>query len=509
MSMIKQGHNGFDLHDFDSYKEDNRREVKKADGGLPVSLWDTYSAMANTYGGVIICGVGERKDGSWYTTGMKDVSKLKRNFWNQANDRKKVSINLLKEADVQEYEINGDVILVIYVPAADREIKPVYINDDMFRGTFKRNDQGDYHCTESEVKAMLRDEPRKTIDAKVLLDHEIQDLCWESVEAYKMALEHKRPGHAFLSKSNDEFLSMIGAAKKVKGVYYPTAAGLLMFGYEHQILYEYDQYFLDFREHMLPDVRWTDRIQSQSGDWPGNVFDFFTRVSAKLVLDLKKPFKLVNMVRVEETPVHDAVREALVNCLVNTDFYEPRGVVIEKYPEKIVLKNPGTIIVGKKQMLRGGDSEPRNGSLMKMFNLIGYGERAGSGVPDIFAVWDSAGYMKPVVEEHFGSGQPNRTVVTLPLTEADQYLFEKRTEKRTKKGTKKGTDRKRDEIEERVENALKIIIEEPDISQTEIADKLGISVKQAKFATNILKERGKIVRQGSTRSGKWVANIEK
>ena len=104
----------FDIRKFDEYKEDNRREVKDARGGLPSNLWDSYSAMANTYGGVIICGVKERKDGSWFTTGMKDVSKIKKNFWNQINDRNKVSVNLLsEERDVKTYEVNGDVILVI------------------------------------------------------------------------------------------------------------------------------------------------------------------------------------------------------------------------------------------------------------------------------------------------------------------------------------------------------------------------------------------------------------
>ena len=89
----------FDLAMFDSYREDNRCEVKAAEGGLPQSLWETYSALANTYGGMIICGVRERQDGSWFATDMKDAAKLKKNFWNQINDQKKVSVNLLRESD--------------------------------------------------------------------------------------------------------------------------------------------------------------------------------------------------------------------------------------------------------------------------------------------------------------------------------------------------------------------------------------------------------------------------
>ena len=51
----------FDIRRFDQYREDNRLEVKKASGGLPNSLWETYSSMANCYGGVIILGVIENK----------------------------------------------------------------------------------------------------------------------------------------------------------------------------------------------------------------------------------------------------------------------------------------------------------------------------------------------------------------------------------------------------------------------------------------------------------------
>ena len=157
--------NVFDIARFDSYKEDNRREVKKANGGLPTSLWDTYSAFANCYGGVIILGVAENKDGTWRTTGLgtADRGKLLKQFWDTINNRKKVSINLLKDEDVETYDVDGDLIIVIYVPMAKRDQKPIFINDDLFGSTFRRNHEGDYRCTRLQVKTMLRDQAETTM----------------------------------------------------------------------------------------------------------------------------------------------------------------------------------------------------------------------------------------------------------------------------------------------------------------------------------------------------------
>ena len=58
----------------------------------------------------------------------------------------------------------------------------------------------------------------------------------------------------------------------------------------------------------------------------------------------------------------------------------------------------------------GGESDPRNKALMKMFNLINIGERAGSGVQNIFNVWEDEGWEEPTIEERF---DPDRTVLTL------------------------------------------------------------------------------------------------
>ena len=211
------------------------------------------------------------------------------------------------------------------------------------------------------------------------------------------------------------------------GKLHPTTAGLLMFGEEYHIVREFPEYFLDYREMLDPTIRWTDRLQSSSGDWSGNVFDFFFRVNSKIAKDIKKPFKLEGITRVDDTPVHKAVREALVNCLVNTDYFLPCGVVIKKEDDKLVIENPGSIRTGKKQMLRGGISDPRNKTLMKMFNMIGIGERAGSGIPDIYQVWENEGWPMPVVEESYN---PDRTRLSLEFKKQANKTSEQN--KRTK-----------------------------------------------------------------------------
>ena len=414
----------FDLSRFGEYREGNRLEVKKAKGGLPNSLWDTYSSFSNCNGGVIILGVSERKDGSWYTTRLQNTNKLLKDFWDTVNNRNKVSVNLLNEDDVETYEINGDVIIVIYVPKADRVYKPVYINGDLFGGTFRRDHEGDYHCSEAEVRGMLRDQAEKSMDNKILLNMDTDIFYPETVKSFRSRHAAVNPDHVWHRLDDNAYLERIGAASvsDVDGKLHPTVAGLLMFGEEYKIRYEFPDYFLDYREMLDPSIRWTDRLESSSGEWSGNLLDFFFQMERKLLRDIKKPFRLDGITRMDETPVHKAIREALANCFANADFNFSRGIVILKDRESIVMENPGSIITGREQMLKGGISEPRNRTIMKMFNLIHVGERAGSGVPEIFSIWNDEGWVMPEVEELY---QPDRTILRLSFVDKDTYAGQK------------------------------------------------------------------------------------
>ena len=43
---------------------------------------------------------------------------------------------------------------------------------------------------------------------------------------------------------------------------------MLMFGEEYNIVRHFPEYFLDYREMLDPAIRWTDRLQSSSGNGP-------------------------------------------------------------------------------------------------------------------------------------------------------------------------------------------------------------------------------------------------
>ena len=309
----------FDIVKLASYRENNRIEAKAAKGGLPRSMWETYSAFANTYGGVILLGVKEREDGTFETVGLTPVEAehLRQDFWNTVSNRSKVSAVLPIESEVEVLEADGGIVLAIHVPRAPRDERPVYINNDLFGGTYRRRGEGDYRCTRQEISAMLRDQGAETMDSKVLDDLTVADFNTDTVRAYRNRFRAVRQGSSWTDLDDERFLRAIGAAavSREDGRLHPTFGGLLMFGNDYDIVRECPQYFLDYQETLDPAIRWTDRVHSGDGMWSGNLFDFFFRVNRKLAESLKTPFKLDGIFRVDDTPcIRRSVRRWPTAC---------------------------------------------------------------------------------------------------------------------------------------------------------------------------------------------------
>ena len=146
-----------DLNKLDSYRESRCLEAKKALGGLPLSLWETYSAFANTLGGVILLGVGERKDRSLYAVDLPNPTALMREFWRIISDPNQVSVNILTHEHVSWMEIDGKDVIVIEVPQAPPAVRPVHVGKDPYTGSYHRDGDGDYRLPREEVARMLRE----------------------------------------------------------------------------------------------------------------------------------------------------------------------------------------------------------------------------------------------------------------------------------------------------------------------------------------------------------------
>lgn len=386
-------------------------------GKLPDDFWPTYSAFANTHGGLVVLGVKE-KQGKFELRGLPDADRLITDLFNTLNNRNKVSVNLLTDSHVKKMPLPGGDIVLVQIPAASRKQKPVYLNGNPFNGnTYRRLHEGDRHCDDETVKRMLAEQVEDERDQRILPDFGIDDIDAESLRIYRQMLRDRNPAHPFLEYEGVEFLQKIGGWRRDRknseaGL---TLAGLLMFGQWQAIQEAMPHYFVDFQERpeAKAERRWIDRLVPD-GTWSGNIFDFYRKVYRKLIADLKVPFALKNGQRQDDTPVHEALREALVNTLVHADYTGRVSILVVKRPDMFGFRNPGGSRIPLEQVLHGGESDCRNRLMHQMFLMIGLGERAGSGVPKIFSGWASQHWRPPAL---YVKDEPEQTLLELRMVD--------------------------------------------------------------------------------------------
>lgn len=254
-------------------------------------------------------------------------------------------------------------------------------------------------------------------DSRILRNYSLDDLDMESIAQYRQLFKLAKPDHPWSVLSDFEFLKKIGAYRTDRGTKEEgfTMAGVLMFGKEDAITDNEccPDFFPDYQEKLSdnPEIRWTNRI-CPDGTWEANLFQFYLRVLPRLSAVLPKPFILEGNIRRDETPAHVAVREALVNLCIHTDYSENATMVVRLYSNKIVFTNPGTLLVSKMQYYGESASVCRNKTLQKMFMLIGSAEKAGSGVDKILAGWRFANWRAPMLRT---LSQPDLVELTMMM----------------------------------------------------------------------------------------------
>lgn len=118
------------------------------------------------------------------------------------------------------------------MPRADYKLRPIYIGENPYKGTYKRNHEGDYHATEYEIRGMIRDQNPDGNDSLVLEHYNMNDIDQETLKHYRKMFQTRNPEHVWNFYEDKEFLESLGGYRKDRrtGIEGLTLAGLMMFG---------------------------------------------------------------------------------------------------------------------------------------------------------------------------------------------------------------------------------------------------------------------------------------
>lgn len=401
LNKIKELEND-ELNQYLTLLEENHQiEFKKSKNSFPKEALESYSAFANTDGGLLILGIEETPTGL-NISGINKPEKVKKELFDILNNSQKVSKNIITDQNVIKKSIENKTLIIINIPKAYYKDKPIYLNNNP-KNTFKRNYEGDYKCTEQEMIIMIQDSSNESLDNTLLENFNIDDLDTESIRSYRQRFSLLKPEHPFTELNNVDFLTKIKVLRKNRrnNLIELTLGGLLVFGKSESIRERLPHFHLEYIDKSnLSQERWNDRI-IYDGTWEDNLYNFFYLTINKIYKNLEKNFNLLkdNLTREELTEVHIALREAFINSIIHANFEIEQPIKVTQYPNYFQFENPGTLRISKEEFFEGEHSDPRNHIIQEIFRHLNLCERAGSGIPKILKTVKEYSFKYPDIEE--------------------------------------------------------------------------------------------------------------
>ena len=460
-------------------------EVKEARHELPKSIWPTVSAFSNTAGGWIILGVQEI--GKRYEIkGVAHPGKLEQDFTNTLRGDK---FNVSIRPTCKKYVFPEGTVLAFYVPLSDK--KPVYYNTQA--NTFIRTASGDQRATKEEVDAMYRDQAFGTRSSNVVPNATPQQIHVGSLEQYRQYVRRSSPEHAYNRLTDADFLTKLRIV--VDGQL--TYSGLLFLGTNEAI----QSYFPDFRIDYLEipgtsyrdaKVRYTFRLDEQE-----NVWQYFFALFSRLRQQLDVPFQLTaEGFASEDYPQLEALREALVNLLMHTDYFSPAKPRIRVFDDRLEFLNPGALPESLEKIMAEDLSLPRNPILAKLFRVAKLAENAGYGFDKMAEGWEN--YNGTLPEFTSDLGFTKATFVKIPSGSSERV-----GEKVGEKVGERVGEKNAPSLTENQARIRSLMIEDPSISAKKVAEHIGISLRKVEVNIRKLRDLAIIERVGSARGGHW------
>lgn len=218
--------------------------------------------------------------------------------------------------------------------------------------------------------------------------------------------------------------------------------------------------------------------------------------------NMKTLWKIIPNSRIEMPDYCErSVFESLVNALIHRDYLISGSEIhIDMFDDRLMICSPGGMPDGtnvQERDINTISSTRRNPVLADVFARLGYMEQEGSGLNKIRNAYEHAINYNPDMEPQFYS---NKVQFNVTLKNLNRRSEKETALKTTPKTTLKTTPIVMNKTQKKI---MKMVGKNPRITQKQIADKLGLSIRAVKLSMKNLTDKNMIVRIGSPRSGYW------
>ena len=296
--------------------ETDRIEAKTAEVDFPKRCYDTISAFANKYGGIIIFGINEHN--SFIEQDVYDVNDLQKQITALCTS----SMEPIIRPEFLPITYKGKTLLAVKINEIPQNKKPCYYkNTGMHKGSYIRIGDSDEPMTEYEIYSLQSYNDGIQEDLRPIKRANIDDLDQEKINEYIEKIKENKPNFSKFSK--EKILKLSGIIENSTGEIYPTLAGTLLFA-------EYPQAYLPqlvVACVVVPGTQWGDigemgqrfddnkKIEGTLDEMLEQTLSFIRKnIGTKIIIDSNG--KRENL---PEYPMK-ALREAVANALVHRDY---------------------------------------------------------------------------------------------------------------------------------------------------------------------------------------------
>ena len=363
------------------HQPENRKLEFKREFPARSNLLKTIVAFANGAGGELILGIS---DDDRKITGIDEPLLLEERISNLIYDAIRPSVSPY----ISILNVQGKEILIVQILAGNN--KPYCIKSlGIEKGVYVRIGSTNRQATPDMIAELRRQSRGITFETEMDITKNVTDL-----EEQSLSLFFESIGEPVYI---NDTLSKWRILQKNNGDYFPTVAGLVLFGKSE--LFDYD--FAGIRLTKFQGTTLTNISETREYAIP--IISKIDELCRHVVDFLQKESYLEGTRRLERTIIpFYAVREVIVNAIVHRD-YSIRGssIKINVFDDRLEVISPG-ILFGNLDIsdIGTGLSECRNRSIARIFRKLNLMEELGTGIARIYNLYQEKRLKKPAFLEH-------------------------------------------------------------------------------------------------------------